>query len=584
MRITNNMMIKNAASNINGNKVNVDSLNSQMTSQKKIQRPSENPVIAIRALRFRSTDSELTQYYENNIEDAEGWLETTETALTNMYNVLKDIRYDCEYGATDTLTADDRNTILSDLKKLREQVYAEGNTDYAGRTVFTGYRTNQTLTFLADSNDTYEITESLSYKDIETQRYYAGDIDSAYSALGASAFSGSPAAAATATLTDPTEMTYNRIRLSYTLDGDNDSIISAQTGSTAQPVVAGYSYTAPSGTTIDPALQSSSLSNDKTAYPYGLFLSYTPADTGTSIFSAASADTSVPFPVLVYDTMDSAMADADTDTGEIAFPQSSFTYTSGTGNSVTSYGAIFIEETGELILSNELSEEMSTAQATLDITYDKTGFDVGELKPEYYFNCTKTSTTPEVTYTKYDDAGNQVYQDINYVVAGNQTLGVNVEGSSVMSADIGRDVDEMIEAMQRAIDANDMVTQLDNMAKDSSTYSADTVEKWLAAAEKEADYANANLQKLYNSYMGNFDTYMQKVQTAITDVGSKGVSLSLTKNRVSNQLTTVEELMSKNEDRDLSDIILDYTSAYTAYQASLQAGATLGQTTLLDYL
>ena len=51
MRITNNMILHNTTGNINGNKVNVNNLNNQMTSQKKIQRPSENPVIAVRSLR-----------------------------------------------------------------------------------------------------------------------------------------------------------------------------------------------------------------------------------------------------------------------------------------------------------------------------------------------------------------------------------------------------------------------------------------------------------------------------------------------------------------------------------------------------
>ena len=36
--------------------------------------------------------------------------------------------------------------------------------------------------------------------------------------------------------------------------------------------------------------------------------------------------------------------------------------------------------------------------------------------------------------------------------------------------------------------------------------------------------------------------------------------------------------------RDLSEIIIDYTSAYTAYQASLQAAAKINQTTLLNYI
>ena len=70
MRITNNIILHNTSININGNKGNVDTLNNQMTSQKKIQRPSDDPVTAIRALRLRSTLSEIDQYYEKNIPDA----------------------------------------------------------------------------------------------------------------------------------------------------------------------------------------------------------------------------------------------------------------------------------------------------------------------------------------------------------------------------------------------------------------------------------------------------------------------------------------------------------------------------------
>ena len=65
---------------------------------------------------------------------------------------------------------------------------------------------------------------------------------------------------------------------------------------------------------------------------------------------------------------------------------------------------------------------------------------------------------------------------------------------------------------------------------------------------------------------------------------AKGQSLDLTKNRMANQQTTMEELKSTNEDRDLSEIIIDYTSAYTAYRASLQAAAKINQTTLLNYI
>ena len=61
MRITNKMMSGNSLSNINTNKEYLDKLNNQMATEKKITRPSDDPIIAIRALRLRSNLSELTQ-------------------------------------------------------------------------------------------------------------------------------------------------------------------------------------------------------------------------------------------------------------------------------------------------------------------------------------------------------------------------------------------------------------------------------------------------------------------------------------------------------------------------------------------
>ena len=92
MRITNNMMINNTSMNINNNKINFMFTNTQMSSQKKISRPSDDPVIAIRSLRLRSSLSQINQYCKKNIPDAWTWLETTETALTNMNKILTDVK------------------------------------------------------------------------------------------------------------------------------------------------------------------------------------------------------------------------------------------------------------------------------------------------------------------------------------------------------------------------------------------------------------------------------------------------------------------------------------------------------------
>ena len=51
MRMTNKIMQNNSLYNINNNKVLQDKLSTQMSTQKKITRPSDDPVIAIRALK-----------------------------------------------------------------------------------------------------------------------------------------------------------------------------------------------------------------------------------------------------------------------------------------------------------------------------------------------------------------------------------------------------------------------------------------------------------------------------------------------------------------------------------------------------
>lgn len=524
MRITNNMILHNTTRNINGNKVNVDALNNQMTSQKKIQRPSENPVIAIRALRLRSTLSEIDQYYETNIPDAESWLDITDKTILNIISVITDVRTQCTAGANDPLTEKDRNTILTQLEKLSTQIYSEGNAEYAGRTIFTGYRTNQTLTFMEDDRETsYDISQKFSYSNLQEHRYYSDKVtvpNTSADVLN------------TAAISKPKEGTFERIRLDY---DKIDYLVASD------------------GTEIDGTTNTSGS------------IDYTDAD-GNVLGSVN---------VTVYETLEDWAAAGTNNAYEI--------------DETAGAGAVFIKETGELVLGKDAASAIKDDKANLELNYSKTGFDKGEVRPEYYFNCTdKTVAGQPIEYVKFDKDGKEIYQDINYVVAtGGQTLTVNTHASNVLDASLGRDVDEMIEAVRFAIEANDKVAKLEEMQKMeqySDDYSQAALESWLVAAKRERDYADDNMQKLYNSYIENCDNYLEMANLAHTDVGAKGVSLALTKNRMENQQTTVETLKSTNEDRELSDIIIDYTAAYTAYEASLQAAAKVNQNSLLNYI
>lgn len=161
MRITNKIMQRNNLSNINTNKVYQDKLSTQMSTQKKVNRPSDDPVVSIRALRLRSNVTEVTQYYSKNIPDAESWLDVTEDALKNLTEIITSMIKQSTKGSNGDLKAEDRQIILEQLKALGDEVYSTGDADYAGRYVFTGYRTDTSLSFDKEYNTEYKITEQL---------------------------------------------------------------------------------------------------------------------------------------------------------------------------------------------------------------------------------------------------------------------------------------------------------------------------------------------------------------------------------------------------------------------------------------
>ena len=171
MRITNKIMQNNTLYNINQNKILQDKLNTQITTKKKVTKPSDDPVVAIRSLRLRSNLSQVSQYNEKNIPDAEQWLELTESAVQSTVDVVTNMITEFQRGSKSNLQTSDRAVILESLKQLRDEVYATGDADFAGRTIFTGYRTDTKLSFTADTTQEYIINEQVNNTCIDSQIY-----------------------------------------------------------------------------------------------------------------------------------------------------------------------------------------------------------------------------------------------------------------------------------------------------------------------------------------------------------------------------------------------------------------------------
>jgi len=143
VRITNSMMIQNTISNINDNLVKLTKLQAQASSQKKIEVPSDDPVAAVRSLKLTSYLADIQQFQEN-AENANSWMSYSDSALSQIGDILTTIREKTVEAANGTLTDNDREKIGTEITELKNSIIEVANASYAGRSIFAGYQTGET--------------------------------------------------------------------------------------------------------------------------------------------------------------------------------------------------------------------------------------------------------------------------------------------------------------------------------------------------------------------------------------------------------------------------------------------------------
>ncbi len=140
MRVTNNMMVNTFLSNLNNNMREMDKIQQHLSTGKKLNKPSDDPINIIYSLRLNSGLSEIERYTAN-VNSASSWLELTDTTLDNVGNILQVVRQRTINGANDSLPQASRIALAEEIKQLREQLLQLGNTSYDGRYIFAGHQT-----------------------------------------------------------------------------------------------------------------------------------------------------------------------------------------------------------------------------------------------------------------------------------------------------------------------------------------------------------------------------------------------------------------------------------------------------------
>lgn len=523
MRITNSMMTANTKANINTNKVNADKLNTMTASGQKITRPSDDPVVAIRAMRLNTSLTELEQYYGKNIPDADAWFTDTETALTQTDDVLSSIREKLNQASSQENVTSNVKDILEELKQLKDQVYAIGNADSAGRTVFTGYRTGEMLTFMEQDTIKYEITEKFTKDDLETFKYVKGTAsinDSGQAVIGTTVYDGTTKIYNEEKVE---EVTAYRIRLSYdNLDEFTSMYVDGTLFTVNEKSISGLNQKE-----IDDIYTPTSGAN---------FIK----ETGELILSKDA-----------YDTLIQA-------------------------------GGISINyEKSDWQKGDLRPEHYFMCKTPKDATDPRTYSATYPDGIEYNYNRIDAGKP----VTSGGDIQGFIEQDLSYEIAFNQTIVINTHASDVYSHDIGRDIDELIKVTQQMVNAEDKVSRLQNKI-DNATDEEELkkLNVTMGALKKEEALVKEKMHSMYTSAITAFKGYSDDVNKQIANLGALTARLEMTKNRVKDQKSNVKELADQNINCDLSETAIDLKNAELALEAAQLAAGKIAQQTLLNYI
>jgi len=140
-RITTGMLSARVLDDLNRVSERLTKTQTKLASGKEIERPSDDPFGASRAMVLRE-NLEGVRQYQRNVEDARGWQDAAESALARISDVVQRARDLLVQGAADTMDETARASIAREIDELTASVKEFGNASYKGQFVFGGVRTD----------------------------------------------------------------------------------------------------------------------------------------------------------------------------------------------------------------------------------------------------------------------------------------------------------------------------------------------------------------------------------------------------------------------------------------------------------
>jgi flagellar hook-associated protein 3 FlgL len=152
-RITSGMMNRTILQDLQSSSSRLNKTYAQLSSGRAITRPSDDPYGTTRAMDLRSELAQIAQS-QRNVQDAQGWQRTTDSALGNLTDIVQRARVLLVGGGNDAGGQTARDAAASEIEQLVKSVKSTANATYAGVPVFAGAATGAPP-YDVDGADTY---------------------------------------------------------------------------------------------------------------------------------------------------------------------------------------------------------------------------------------------------------------------------------------------------------------------------------------------------------------------------------------------------------------------------------------------
>ncbi|MFS0559820.1 flagellar hook-associated protein FlgL [Terribacillus sp. 179-K 1B1 HS] len=141
MRITQSMMSNSMLRNLSNSYSDLNKYSEQLSSGKKITKPSDDPVVATKGMSYRTEVRDVEQY-KRNLSEAQSWIDNSDSALGNATSALQRIRELAVQASNGTYEEGQRENIAEEVDQLKEQLATIANTQVNGKYIFNGTNTD----------------------------------------------------------------------------------------------------------------------------------------------------------------------------------------------------------------------------------------------------------------------------------------------------------------------------------------------------------------------------------------------------------------------------------------------------------